>query len=657
MRQQHGRLVQAGFLALLVALGLPENQELHAQGTLLRVGIYYNHPLIYLQDDRPQGLFADVLLQLAEHEDWTLQWVYGSWADSFAALQAGRLDILPVVAWDETRTAVIDYSVQPLLSNWAVIYSRKGLQIDSFLDLQDLHIAMLENDTHSTALTSLLEKFGVSYRLVSVATYADMTEALESGRVDVAVFNYVYATVNGINARFPQTSMFFNPIKIHFAVPKGDPAGILPALNAGIQQLRQNENTYQQLVGQYLGMNSPSKLPGWVPVAGAVALVALVMTMLFNLWLRKLVRQKTLELELANGALLKREAYLKSMFDSSPLAMLSLDMDGRVVRYNPTAEQLFGWSSNEALGNYPPFVTPDKISEFLMLLERMKQGEAFRGVEIERRTRSDNLIPLSLYSAPIIDSDGTMMGMIASLEDIRQRKKDQAVVLRTLEEKQILLREIHHRVKNNLTVISSLLNLQAQRISSPEQALAAFRQSSDRIMAMALVHMELYETGDFSRVNMKNYVAGLSQHLAHVFSQSQAVAISCSIEDIQLTMQKAIPCGLIINELVTNACKYAYPSGLAGPVRVGLTRQHDTHVLSVEDDGVGLPDDLAEVCPEGSSEGTAKAELSGLSQGLGMTLIRLLTEQIDGNLILSGSLRPDSKKPASGARIEIRFPV
>lgn len=633
---------------LLVALLLvvTGSLKLPAHDRTIRVGYYDNRPLIFMQDGQAAGLFAEILQQIAEKEGWKLEWRHAAWSVLYDALVAGDLDVLPVVAWNESRASQIAYSDEALISNWGIVYTRNSVKVESFLDLQHRRVAILENDTHSNNLANLLARFGVDFYPVVVGSYADMQQALLLERADAGVFNYVYATSSNLNKLFTQTLLYFNPIQIHYAVPKGDPAGILQALNDGLAAVKQDEIGYRHLVNRFLGMDHLNALPGWLPLASSLVLLALLLVLVFNLWLRNIVRQRTGELEEANRAIAKREAYLNALLDCSPLAMQSLDTEGRIVRYNPAAERLFGWTAEEAIGHYPPFVSENNIPEFLELLEGMKRGEVYQGREIIRQARNGESIPLSLWSAPVRDSDGQLLGIIASLEDIRSRKRDQAELLHNLEEKQVLLREIHHRVKNNLTVISSLLNLQAQRISSPEQAIEAFRQSSDRVMAMALVHMELYESGDFSRVNMKNYILGIGQHLGQVFGGVKAIELQYELEDVYLAMQKALPCGLILNELVTNACKYAYPADGNGPVRIKLWQAAGRCTLVVEDDGIGIPDHSRE------------------TTGLGMTLIRGLTEQLDGSLAISASSRDacatggkGDRSGNDGCRIELCFPL
>lgn len=215
----------------------------------------------------------------------------------------------------------------------------------------------------------------------------------------------------------------------------------------------------------------------------------------------------------------------------------------------------------------------------------------------------------------------------------QERRTAEARVQKELKEKDALLKEIYHRVKNNLNIVASLLHLQSGKIQSKEQALDAFRESRERILSMALVHQKLYGSESLSRIDMKSYVNTMVRELFHAYDVAKNVALHIQIDDIFLDINAAIPCGLILNELVTNVFKYAFPQGRKGNLHISMKPgQGDSVELIVRDDGVGLPRDF---------------ELEK-SQSLGLQLVNVLTEQLDGTLHL---------KRTKGARFIIRFPL
>jgi two-component sensor histidine kinase len=168
--------------------------------------------------------------------------------------------------------------------------------------------------------------------------------------------------------------------------------------------------------------------------------------------------------------------------------------------------------------------------------------------------------------------------------------RSEQIVRASLREKEVLLKEIHHRVKNNLQVISSLLNLQARYLPDPA-ARAIFSQSQNRVQSIALVHERLYESADLSHVNFAKYVVILLDNIFDTYgATNRGISKVIDIGDANLTVDVAVPCGLIVNEVVTNALKHAFPEGRKGTVKVSLREGPDqTLDLTIEDDGVGIP--------------------------------------------------------------------
>jgi two-component sensor histidine kinase len=203
----------------------------------------------------------------------------------------------------------------------------------------------------------------------------------------------------------------------------------------------------------------------------------------------------------------------------------------------------------------------------------------------------------------------------------------------TLREREVLLQEVHHRVKNNLQVISSIIRMQVRQLDDPSSR-DALEECQTRVQAIALIHEKLYQSKDYSRVPFSEYAKSLA---ANVFSATgvspTGVVLDLQMEELSLAVDKAIPCGLILNELITNALKHAFPDSRRGTVRVKLRRVDDRAILlSVADDGVGLSESF---------------EIEK-SDSLGMQLVSTLIEQLDGRLEISG---------AGGTTFSVTFPV
>jgi len=221
--------------------------------------------------------------------------------------------------------------------------------------------------------------------------------------------------------------------------------------------------------------------------------------------------------------------------------------------------------------------------------------------------------------APERDAAGAVRGYIAVITDVTERKQMEGQLRASLREKEVLLREIHHRVKNNFQVISSFLSLQSRFIEAP-QLHAIFQECQNRIYAMALVHQHLYQAENLASIDFGTYLDSLAASLLRSYGvDPQRIQFTSTAEHVFLSVDTAVPCGLLVNELLSNALKHAFPPGQAGHLWVTLRRAADGQLrLTVRDDGVGLP--------EGVDVQTTSS--------FGMRLVGLLAQQLRATVAL-----------------------
>ncbi len=202
--------------------------------------------------------------------------------------------------------------------------------------------------------------------------------------------------------------------------------------------------------------------------------------------------------------------------------------------------------------------------------------------------------------------------------EVAERKRAEGKMKAALKEKEVLLKEIHHRVKNNMQVISSILNIQSKHIKD-EQALKMFKNGQSRIRSMALVHEKLYESEDLAGIDLAEYIRSTTHYLFSLYRVSEAIRLNIDVKDILLDINTAIPCGLIINELVSNALKYAFPDGGEGEIMIELhSDKAGRFVLTVKNNGIAFPKELD----------------FRKTESLGMQLVIMLVEQLEGTIEL-----------------------
>lgn len=317
---------------------------------------------------------------------------------------------------------------------------------------------------------------------------------------------------------------------------------------------------------------------------------------------------------------------LSKGLEQSPNSIVITDALGNIEYVNPHFTELTGYSVEEVYGKNPRILksgdTQPGIHEDLW--KTITSGEIWHG-ELLNRKKTGELYWESASIGPIFDEDNKITHYIAVKQDITEKKKRDAELNNSLLEKETMLKEIHHRVKNNLQVVSSLLNMQVEHYSHPE-AIEAINTSRNRVKAMALVHENLYRSSNLMRTSMDSYIRMLVKNIYSAYGVPlERIKFTCNSEDFEFGLDTIIPLGLIINETISNSLKHAFPSGRSGDISISLRRYDDPlhkYLLVVKDNGIGLP-------AEFDAENTAS---------LGMTLITSLATQLEGIAEISNSL-------------------
>ena len=240
-------------------------------------------------------------------------------------------------------------------------------------------------------------------------------------------------------------------------------------------------------------------------------------------------------------------------------------------------------------------------------------------VELELKHKNGCTIYAEV-STRLIKRNGRVEGILSILRDVTERKRAEEKIKASLEEKEILLREIHHRVKNNLQVISSLLNLQSGYMRDLTYT-DMLKESQNRIQSMALIHEKLYQSTDLANIDVREYIQQLVLRLFHSYGiGAHKATFILDVDNVSLGVDTAIPCGLIINELVSNCLKHAFPGKRRGEITVALHARDGNIELTIADNGVGIPENL---------------NLGNLNS-LGLHLVTILVEdQLNGTLVLT----------------------
>ncbi|MFS0516062.1 sensor histidine kinase [Nostoc sp. UIC 10607] len=331
-------------------------------------------------------------------------------------------------------------------------------------------------------------------------------------------------------------------------------------------------------------------------------------------------------------ALRESEQRFRAAFHQAAVGIAHVAIDGKWLLVNQRLCNILGYTPEELqLLSFQDITHPDDLSADLKYIDQIL-ADNIQTYSMEKRyfCKDTSIVWVNLTVSLMRELSGEPKYFISVVEDIserqaaqRDRKQWEEQIQASLLEKEVLLKEIYHRVKNNLQVISSLLSLQSAYIKDKHD-LVIFKQSQQRIASMALVHEKLYQSQDLARINFGEYIRDLVASLFSAYEVNEdAIALTINIDDhVFLGLDTAIPCSLIIHELVSNSLKYAFPSGRNGTIYIGIKKNNeDEATLVVSDNGIGLPSNF---------------NFKNMAS-LGWQLVDALTNQLGGNINIQGA--------------------
>lgn len=328
----------------------------------------------------------------------------------------------------------------------------------------------------------------------------------------------------------------------------------------------------------------------------------------------------------------KREQQLSLITDNMMDLIVQTNPKGIYEYVSPSVTKILGYHTEDMLDrNFLDFIHPDDVKDVKSSIKIAKNN--FNPIKAECRYKkaSGDYIWFENMGTTIFDNKNNIKGFVCCSRNIDDRKNAERLIKSSLEEKEVLLKEIHHRVKNNMQIISSLLSLQSRYINDKDVT-EIFKESQNRVRSMAMIHENLYRTSNLARINLYDYIQNLVSGLYSSYGVNpHLIPCTVDVEEISLDVDKSISCGLIINELISNSLKYAFPQS-EGKINLILRRFDEINLeMIVTDNGVGFPENL----------NFKKTE------SLGLQLVNTLVNQLEGDITL---------EKINGTKFTIKFP-
>lgn len=479
----------------------------------------------------------------------------------------------------ESGTPMIRYAAESLVKRFG---SFKSVRADENLEF------VFEREQKYMKVTPVLKKYGLDWLIVTVLPESDFMDKINSNNRITFFLMFLSVVVSLILSYFTTKRIAGPVLMLKSSVGKLG-SGVWPENYGGgrIYEIDDLQKSFFQMSGE----------------------------------LKKLIETLNAEVrerKLTEGALRESEERYRELLQFSNSIIFRLDDTGRIIYANDFALKFFGYSMNELLLKSPVgTVVPrtDRSGNDLekMIEEIVSNPELFEINENENIRKDGSTAWIVWSNRGITDSSGRLSEILCIGTDITERKLAEVEIKRLLGEKELLLHEIHHRIKNNMNTVAGLLYLQSLSIEN-EQGSSALRDAHSRVLSMMLIYDKLFRSSDFSSMTTKSYLSELITGIISTFPDFGKISIRTDIEDYILDTNTLIPVGIILNELLTNAYKYAFPEH-DGLIEIAFRNSGENFFeLVFRDNGVGVPESM----------------VLGESSGFGLNLIFLLTEQMRG---------------------------
>jgi len=607
------------------------------RSTLL-LGYYTAKPSCWTNaEGHPEGVFIDIFKLIAEEIGVKPDFSLRDWSDLLEGLKRGTIPVVPAIVKTDERSQYAWFTTEPVMFDWGAIFTNRDSSIRTMIDLSGKRVGVLKDDfwySGAGALRDVAVSFGVVPHYIEFDDYDSLFLALSMGQIEAAVgSNSLGLTYEPVYSIEP-SPIIFKPVDLRFAVSKALPDGelLISQIDDAIHTLKaEKPRVIQDILSRYAVPDRREFIfPEWASSALSIAFAVSVLLLILSLYLssRNIKARKEMQevreelsfaMKAANIALWKWELKTQLLTFSDELRELL------VMPEQPLSRPYREWMD---------FITNPKIR--LSLEKELAEGiwNSNKGLtfdfpfEIKGAKHWFRIIGQVLER----NSEGKVSRVSGSLQDVTEDHTNRENLVAAFAERENLLHEVHHRVKNNLQLILSLLDLQTET-ASQESNHDRHTQSIERIRSIAFVEQAMYDAGSLTLEGLSRFMSLLSSNLMyHLKIKKDPLVVATSIESISIPAGKAIPLALILNELITNACQYGLPYE-DSRISVKITKRSENIIqLKVKDSGPGFPPDF----------NPAQTET------MGYLIIHNLVKQLDGKM---------ETRNLEGALVTIDIPI
>ena len=639
----------------------------YGKSRTVHVGVYQNTPKIFMDENgKASGIFIELLQEIADQEGWKLDYVACDWADCLLALEDGRIDLMPDVAYSSERDLKYDFHEIPLLESWSIIYSSPGIRINRLSELSGKRVAVLNNSIQQTDFQRMMSGFGYDATTVPVDSLDQAFAMAADGSVDAAIANHFFGDYYYQEYGLIKTTIVFDAVTLYYATAEGRNHDLLDAVDvAMIKWLQEPESIYFKTISRWMEKEPSYKIPQvvfWV-IGGVSGLLVLAAGMI--ILLRKQVEIRTLHLQQASAELQKSEERYQILARISPVGIFRTELDGATSYVNPKWCEISGLSPEEAMGDgWLKAVHPDDKERLSKQWEQSTQIHEASYNDYRFMRQDGTVVWVMGQAVPEVDSQNQVIGYVGTITDITGRvcaetelrrlnvELEERVALRTEELvvamnkaleadrlKSAFLASMSHELRTPLNSIIGFVGVILQGMAGPLNAeqtkqLGMVRSSARHLLALIndVLDISKIEAGQLEVVcapfDMRTVIENALRTVSPLAQKKGLALIAAIGSNVSTVISDQRRVEQILLNLLSNAIKFTE----RGEVRLEC-RVADHHLETrVCDTGIGIrPEDLGKLFNPFHQLETGlnrRHEGTGLGLAIGKNLVCLLGGQI-----------------------------
>ncbi len=568
-----------------IGLSLEEREWLETHQTITVVQDPGWPPVEFTDEEgRSAGITRDYLTVIESRLGIKFERISGlSWQEAYSRLKKHEIDMTTSVTVTPERLEFWAFT-KPYMKIPIVIVTHSDVTyISSLKELEGKDVAVVDG----YAMGEWIAKDFPQINLVKVNSAEEGLLSLSEGKVFAFIDNMLV------------TGYYMAKLKIHNLKIAGE----APYINAQAMAVRKDWPILARILEKALDSISEEERNAiyykWVPIryehkfdyslVWKIFLGASALCFILFMWIIKLRKEINLRKK-TEEALSESEFKLRSHIKNTPTGVIQWDENFLISEFNPASEKIFGYTEEEVKGRNAGFLMTETSSVHFSEIQKIIEDKKESVYTIIENSRKDGKkIVCGWTNTPIVSDDGKLISTVSLCKDITAAIEDKEALTASVNEKETLIRELYHRTKNNMQIISSFIQIQSRKIG--DEKISAFSKNIvSKIQTMSLVHEKLYQSKNLSKINLKEYIEELISLIVNYNSAANNnVAVVFEIADTELSIDSAIPLGLVINEIITNSFKHAFLPGEKGRITVSLKKEKDgSLILIISDDGKGL---------------------------------------------------------------------